>query len=71
MSFLKRILSVVSVGLFGFTARALATTTDTYTPLITSTMFDGIRTDVNTAAAGIIGILIIIVGLGILVKVFT
>ena len=65
---LKRILSVVSLILFGITARALATTE--YTPLITSTMFDGVRTDVNTAAAGIITILIIVVGLGLLVKVF-
>lgn len=68
MFFLKRILSVVSLILFGITARALATTE--YTPLITATMFDGVRTDVNTAAAGIITILIIVVGLGLLVKVF-
>lgn len=67
MSFLKRILSVVSLILVGITDRALATT---YTPLISSDMFDGVRTDVNTAAAGIITILIIIVGLALLVKVF-
>lgn len=70
MCFLKRILCVVSVGLLGLTTRALAET-GTYTSLIDSTMFDGIRTDVNTAATGIITILIIVVGLGILVKVFT
>jgi hypothetical protein len=68
MSFLKRILIFVSLVLFGITGRALATTG--YTSLISSTMFDGIRTDVNTAAAGIITILIIVVGLGLLVKVF-
>ena len=70
MFFLRRILSVVSVTLFGFTARALAAT-DTYTPLISSTMFDGVRTDVNAAATGIITILLVIVGLGLLVKIFT
>ena len=68
MSFLKRILIFVSLVLFGITGRALATTG--YTSLISSDMFDGIRTDVNTAAAGIITILIIVVGLGLLVKVF-
>ncbi|HBT90004.1 hypothetical protein [Desulfobacter sp.] len=68
MSFLKRILIFVSLVLFGITGRALATTG--YTSLISSDMFDGIRTDVNTAAAGIVTILIIVVGLGLLVKVF-
>ncbi len=67
MFFLKRILSVVSLILFGTNGLALATT---YTPLISSSMFDGVRTDVNTAAAGIITILMIVVGLGLLVKVF-
>ena len=64
---LKRILSVVPVIFFGVTNHALATT---YTPLISSDMFDGVRSDVNTAATGIIGILVIIVGVGLLVKVF-
>lgn len=68
MFFLRRILSVVSLILLGITGHALATTA--YTPLISSDMFDGVRTDVNTAAAGIITILIIVVGLGLLVKVF-
>ena len=68
MSFLKRILIFVSLVLFGITGRAFATTG--YTSLISSDMFDGIRTDVNTAAAGIVTILIIVVGLGLLVKVF-
>ena len=40
-----------------------------YTSLITSTDFDGIKTDVLTTASGIIAVLLIIVGLGILVKV--
>lgn len=68
MSFFKRILSFVSLILFGISGHALASTS--YTPLITSSMFDGVRTDVGTAAAGIITILIIVVGVGLLVKVF-
>lgn len=68
MFFLKRTLSVVSLILFGVSGHALATTQ--YTPLITSSMFDGVRTDVNTAATGIITVLIVVVGLGLLVKVF-
>lgn len=40
-----------------------------WTPLITSTDFVGISTDVQTVAAGIIGIMIIVVGIGILVRV--
>ncbi len=65
---LRRILSVLSLILLGITGLALATTA--YTPLISSDMFDGVRTDVNTAASGIITILIIIVGVGLLIKVF-
>ncbi len=42
-----------------------------YTPLITSTSFDGIRTDVTTAAAGIVSICLIVIGLGVLIRVFT
>lgn len=67
MYLFKRILSFVTVALLGGTCRAFAST---YTPLISSTMFDGVRTDVNTAATGIITILIIILGLALLVKVF-
>lgn len=40
-----------------------------YTSLISATDFNGIQTDVLTTASGIIAILLIIVGLGILVKV--
>ncbi|MGD9686362.1 MAG: hypothetical protein AB7U43_05245 [Desulfobacter sp.] len=40
-----------------------------WTPLINATDFTGIQTDVTTTAAGIVGILLIIVGIGLLVKV--
>lgn len=40
-----------------------------WTPLITSDMFTGVGADVQTVAAGIIGIMIVVVGIGILVRV--
>lgn len=40
-----------------------------WTPLILSSDFSGISTDVQTVAAGIVGIMIIVVGIGILVRV--
>lgn len=42
----------------------------TWTPLITTTAFDGIHTDVLTAAGGILTIGLAILGIGILWKVF-
>jgi len=68
MCFLKRIISVVPVILLGVTNYALATTSE-YTSLISASMFDGVKADVNTAAAGIIAILIIILGVSLLVRV--
>jgi len=41
-----------------------------WTPLIQSTAFDGIKTDMLTATNGIILLLLIIVGLALLMKVF-
>ncbi|MGL1932723.1 MAG: hypothetical protein OCC45_13340 [Desulfotalea sp.] len=38
--------------------------------LIPANMFDGIRTDLLTTVAGIVSCLLIVVGLGILYKVF-
>ena len=40
-----------------------------WTPLITAADFTGIRTDLLTAVAGIIGLFFIILGVGILYKV--
>ena len=42
-----------------------------YTPLITSTTFDGVRIDVTTTAVGILSVLVIIVGLSLIVRAFT
>ena len=41
-----------------------------WVPIITSADFTGIKGDVGTAVAGIISILLIIVGVGLLMKVF-
>ena len=40
-----------------------------WTPLINSSDFTGIMTDVGTTGAGIISIILIVLGLGILVRV--
>lgn len=40
-----------------------------WTPLIASTDFDGIKADVLTSAGGILAVLLVIVGIGLLVKV--
>lgn len=41
-----------------------------WTPLIASTDLDPIRTDITTAATGIISVVLIVLGLGILIRVF-
>ena len=41
-----------------------------WTPLIQATYFDGIRADMLTTVAGIVGLLLIVVGLGLLYRVF-
>lgn len=41
-----------------------------WTPLITLSMFDGIRADLLTTVAGIVSLLLIVVGIGIIYKVF-
>lgn len=41
-----------------------------YTPLLTSTSMDGVKADVGTAAAGIVAVLLIVVGVGFLVRTF-
>ncbi len=40
-----------------------------WTPLVTTTMFDGIRADMLTATGGIMTLVLIVVGGGILVRV--
>ncbi len=41
-----------------------------WTPLIKASYFTGIRTDLLTTVAGIVSCILIVVGLGILYKVF-
>lgn len=41
----------------------------TWTPLVASTDFDGIRSDVLVACGGILAVLLIIVAVGLLVKI--
>jgi hypothetical protein len=41
-----------------------------WTPLITSTDFDGIRTDLLTTVGGIVTLLFILLGLSVLYRVF-
>lgn len=40
-----------------------------WTPLINTADFTGIMTDVGTTAAGIISVVLVVLGLGILIKV--
>lgn len=42
-----------------------------WTPLITASDFSGIQIDVTTVAIGIIAIMLIVIGIGILIKVLT
>jgi len=39
-----------------------------YTPLVTSTTFDGVAADVNLTALAILGIMIVIAALGMIVR---
>lgn len=43
----------------------------TWEPLIASTAFDGIQTDMLTAAAGILSLALIIVAIGAIYRIFT
>lgn len=40
-----------------------------WTPLLTATSMDGIKADVALAAAGIIGVCLIVLGVGVLMRV--
>lgn len=43
----------------------------TWTPILASSDFDGIKADVLTAATGLLTIALIIVGLGVVYRLFT
>ena len=51
------------VGSIGFPSIANA-----YTPLITSTTFDGVNADVNAVAMGMIGLFIVVAAVGLIVR---
>lgn len=42
-----------------------------WTPLISTSLFDGLQADALTAAAGIVSVLLIILGIGLLVRVLS
>jgi len=43
----------------------------TWTPLITSSAFDGIKTDVLTVGTGLLSLALIIVAVGVIYRIFT
>jgi hypothetical protein len=63
----RYILGAAGFGLFMAGGRVFAD--GTWTPLISSSTFTGITTDVGSAAAGIVGVCLIVCGIGILVHV--
>jgi len=65
------VLCVVALALICSPLILINTALAEYTPLISSDTFDGIRADVWSAASGIISVVLVILGVGILVKVFT
>ena len=65
---------IVIVVLFFTILLVLGVLTNAYaawTPLIQAADFAGIQADVFTTAAGIISIILIVLGIGIIIKVFT
>lgn len=58
-------LAILTLGFFIFPQPVLAA----WTPLISTSDFDGIKTDVLATSGGIVAVLLIIVGIGLLVKV--
>jgi hypothetical protein len=64
MLFMFVVCLVVTLSLFT-AAPALAV----WTPLIASSDFTGIQTDVLTACAGILAVMLVIVGVGLLIRI--
>ncbi len=67
---LKRVFFTV-LFFFGVTSAYADPPEPTWTPLISSSDFNGIRSDVTAACVGILGILIIIVAVALLRRAFT
>ncbi len=63
----EKILAVLSA-LFSLPSVAGAVT---WTSLINSTDFDGVRADVLTTAGGVISVVLVVLGLGILIRVLS
>lgn len=64
----KRLVFLLTV--LGMSGSAFAET-PAWTPLITTSSFDGIRADVTTTCLGLLSILIIIVALSLISRAFT
>lgn len=61
--------ALFSLFLSFFALMRVSTAHAAWTPLIASTDFDGIKTDVLTTAGGILAVLLVIIGVGLLVRV--
>lgn len=64
---LRKILGLFSLALLASPGVSFAA----WTPLITATDFVGVTTDVNTVGVGIITIMVIIVGIGMIIRTLT
>ena len=69
----KRLLTILAPLIFLLSVPILAlaedTGTSTWTSMISSTFFDGVQADMLAAAAGILGLALIIFGLAMLMRV--
>ena len=55
------ILSLVFIPAFSFAVE--------WTPLVTETMFDGVRVDLLTAVGGVLSLTLVVVGVAVLIKI--
>lgn len=60
---------IAFLSLIGVTSPGLALADYTWTPMVSSTMFDGIRADMLVAVSGILGLALIVFGLAMLMRV--
>jgi len=66
----RYILGAAGFGVFMAGGRVFADGT-TWTPLLSSSSFTGITTDAGTAASGIVGVMLIVCGIGVLIRVLS
>ena len=62
---------VGAVGLSVFMAGGRVFADGSWTPMITAGSFTGMTADCGTAASGIVGVCLIVLGLGVLMRVLT